>query len=189
MTKYCKAKIDECEAWVREYGLMDCGGATLKAFCEAMAINLETYRHWMRKSAFSDAIKRAKEAFRSQAEEKLVVSMFRMATGYETEETRTELRPNPEDASQPRIARQEKVRKHVAPNVAAAIFLLTNVAPERWVNRQRQDVSVRKDAGENMTREEITAELARLRSIDELEDGTGSEARAGGDEAGRAEGD
>lgn len=41
----------------------------------------------------------------------------------------------------PKIVKQVKKNIRVEPNVGAAIFILTNLAPERWQNKQRQELS------------------------------------------------
>lgn len=138
MAKYNKGMVQACARWVRENGLMDFGGATLSDFCKAMSIDNKTYYAWMGKSEFSESIKRAKEIFRDGLERDIVKSLANAAKGYDYTQTSTEYT---DVNGQPRIKKQVKKNIHVEPNVGAAIFLLTNLAPERWKNKQRQELA------------------------------------------------
>lgn len=131
--KYCKEKIEECAAWVRVHGLMDYGGAKLMDFCKAMDIDSETYYNWMRNSEFSENIKNAKMIFRDTQEERLVDSLMQSAVGYEATESRTEYVAGPN--GEKKVKKQSVTKKHVQPNTGAAIFLLTNIAPDKWKNK------------------------------------------------------
>ena len=43
----------------------------------------------------------------------------------------------------PTIIKSQKTKiKHVQPEVGALVFALTNVAPEKWINRQRVDNTI-----------------------------------------------
>lgn len=130
--------VQACADWVRENGLIDYGGATLTDFCKAMSIDNMSYYRWLSKSEFSEAIKKAKEAFRDSLEKDIVRSLANAAKGYEYTQTTTEYT---DVNGKPSIKKQVKKNIRVEPNVGAAIFLLTNIAPERWKNRQNQEVS------------------------------------------------
>ena len=82
---------------------------------------------------FVEAIKKAKEAFRSTLENDIVKSLANSAKGYEYEQYTTEYT---DVNGKPKIKKQVKKNIRVEPNVGAAIFLLTNIAPQRWKNRQ-----------------------------------------------------
>ena len=137
--KYSKAKIEECASWVRIHGLMDYGGATLKEFCKAMDITAETYFQWMKNSEFSESIQKAKEDFKATQEERLVESLMNSAVGYEATETRIEYGSDSE--GNPRPKKRITTKKHIQPNTGAAIFLLTNIAPEKWKNKMNTEHS------------------------------------------------
>lgn len=138
--KYSKAKIEECANWVRIHGLMDYGGATLKDFCKAMDIEDETYYQWMQKSEFSESLQKAKEDFKATQEERIVESLMQSALGYEAEEVRSEYM-NDLATGKPKLKKQIRTKKNVAPNTGAAIFLLTNIAPEKWKNKMNTEHS------------------------------------------------
>ena len=136
--KYSPNKIRECAEWVRQNGLMEYGGATVKDYCDAMGIHPDTHYEWLQKTDYSDAIKRAQADYRDTLEVSLVDSLVRKARGYDMEEKKTEY-VNVD--GQKRIKRQTTTTKHFQPDTGAAIFLLTNVAPDRWKNKINQEHS------------------------------------------------
>lgn len=139
--KYSPQKIKECAEWVEVHGLQDFGGAMLKDFCDAMDIEDETFYQWMKKAEFSEAILKAKEVFRGSLEKRIVESMANNAMGYDYEETRTEYKQGLLGKSE--IKSKTVTKKHVAPNTAAGIFLLTNINPDKWKNKLNQENSGR----------------------------------------------
>lgn len=148
MAKYKKEIVDAIVEWVRENGLIDYGGATLKSFCAHFCIDDETYYHWMKKSEFSALIKKAKNDFRESLEKDIVNSLAKAAKGYDYDEVSTEGREVNENGQKKfKAVKQTRKTKHVEPNVGAGIFLLTNIAPQRWQNKQRQELSGEVDTG------------------------------------------
>lgn len=170
MAKYNKIILGECVRWVAEHGLIDYGGARLKDFLATFHIEDITYRRWMDKSEFKEAINEAKEVYKKNLTHDLVTSLSMTAKGYEREETETEYVPNPKDPSKPTIKKLKKSTKHYQPNVGAAIFLLINLDPEHYQNRQRTDVAVKKDDDKEMTIEEINKEIERLDKLEKDKD-------------------
>ena len=142
--KYSEEMVKRCAEWVREYGLIECGGASLISYCAAMAIDTETHRRWLNKAEYADAIKNARQTFRDRLEKDIVTSMAQAATGYEYEETSTEY-GNAE--GKPYIKKKTVTKKRVQANVAAGIFLLTNIAPDRWKNKQNTEHTGQIDTG------------------------------------------
>lgn len=132
--KYNEAKIKECADWVEIHGLMDYGGAMLKDFCEAMDISQELYYQWMEKIEFLEAIRKAKQTFKDSLEKRIVDSLANSALGYEAEEVRSEYSSDL-ITGKPKLKKQTRTKKHIQPNTGAAIFLLTNITPERWKNK------------------------------------------------------
>lgn len=132
--KYNEAKIKECADWVEQYGLQEHGGATLKEFCQAMGFHHDTYFEWMNKAEFSEAIRKAKQKFKDSLEKRIVDSLANSALGYEAEEVRSEYSSDL-ITGKPKLKKQTRTKKHIQPNTGAAIFLLTNIAPERWKNK------------------------------------------------------
>lgn len=142
--KYSEEMVKRCAEWVREYGLIECGGASLTSYCAAMAIDTETHRRWLNKAEYAEAIKNAKAEFLNRAEKNIVTSLIRSATGYEYDEPTTEY-VNIDGTKV--IKKQTVTKKRVQANVAAGIFLLTNIAPERWKNRQNTEHTGQIDTG------------------------------------------
>ncbi len=172
MAKYSASKVKECEEWIMEHGLMEHGGARLKDYCEAMGIHHKTHQLWLaNKPEYREALDRAKLYFKEHLCRDLVRSLADAAKGYEHEtiEEHTEYRQNPQNPTQPIIHKMTRQKRtiYVKPDVAAAIFLLCNLDPEHYQNRQRNDVTVKKsnDADEAMTDEELAAEIERLEKL------------------------
>lgn len=146
--KYSTEKIKQCADFIRENGLMEYGGCTLKEYCKTMGIDQETHYHWLAKSDYSEAIKEAKEQFKAGLEDRLVQSLAKSAEGYEWEETTTEFKPDKE--GKPEVKGMRKVNRHVAANIGAAIFLLTNLNGEKWKNKQNVEGNVSVNAFEEL---------------------------------------
>ena len=121
-------------AWVRENGLVDCGGASRKDLCAYLKITLKTLENWLKKPDFFEAVEGAKQDFRATVEKKIVQSLARAAIGYDYVQVS-------EKTVKGVTVEVTKKNMHVTPNVGAGIFLLTNIAPERWKNRQNKEVS------------------------------------------------
>ena len=147
MGKYNEKFKEEIIAFVREYGLMDYGGVGLLNFCEHFKIDNKTFYRWVKtKPAFKKALDEAKEEFKKNLSHELVTSLAMAAKGYEREETEVEYVPSKDDDSKPVIKRQKRKTVHYQPNVGAAIFLLTNIDPEHYQNKQRMDVGGKLDS-------------------------------------------
>lgn len=137
--KLTPKKIEECAQWVRENGLTDCGGASIKQFCEFTQINKQTYYNWLKDANFAKAIEKAKEEFSETLERDLIVSLAKAAKGYTFVKRKTEYENSTDN--KPRIKKQTTEDVNVPPNVGAAIFLLTNIAPDRWKNKVSNDIN------------------------------------------------
>ena len=142
MAKYNKEIVREMCDWVRENGLIDYGGAKLGDFLLGFGIDQRTYYRWLNYTEFAEAIKKAKEKFKDSLETDIVKSLANAAKGYEYTQTQTEYK---DMNGLPKIVKQTKKNIRVEPNVGAAIFLLTNIAPERWKNKRDNTVDIRTD--------------------------------------------
>lgn len=160
--KYNAAKIAECVAWVEKNGLhpQRCG-ATLRKFQEAMGIDDATYRRWMQKAEFADALQRAREVFTATTVEEVSNAVAQAARGAEysivTEEKRRDSEGN--------LVTIKATRKtfHEKPDMEAAKFLLTNMAGEDW--RLKQEQTIKAEAPVFVVRTE--AERKKLEDIAE----------------------
>lgn len=166
MTKYSEDKVRECVEWVREHGLMEYGGAMQKEFCAAVDITPRCHQNWMKeRPEYAEAIRAAMADFKTRVQVKVEKSLAKLATGYDWEQVTTELENDAD--GKPRIKRQTRKTMHEAPNVAAAIFLLTNLDPEKWKNRQAKDVKMTGEAVTVVVRSD--EERAMLEDMKELE--------------------
>lgn len=135
MTKYCKETKEKICNYIRE-------GDSQKLACNKVGIGTTAFHDWVNKDAeFAKDVKKAKEDFQAAIVGKLEASLWKRAIGYEVTETETEyvsdMQGNPI-----RIKSQKTKIKHIQPEVGALIFALTNVAPDKWVNRQRVDNTI-----------------------------------------------
>ena len=155
MAKYEALKADIFR-WVELNGLhpQPCGAA-VASLCQHFDITWDTFKAWMQKSDFSEGIKNANATFAASTEIEVVNALKRAATGFVYEKKTAIAGPKvikTYDKNTGKKIREEEtdeiVRKKVVkedlqatPQVAAAIFLLTNLAPDRWKNRQNTDIT------------------------------------------------
>lgn len=131
---------DSILKWVRENGLKDKGGATIASLCRHFGIAEMTFGRWMKRKEFADDINSAKQYFADNLERDLVASLAKSAKGYSYVKRKTEY--TSDKNGNPVIKKQTTEDVDVQPNVGAAIFLLTNIAPERWQNKQQQQTDI-----------------------------------------------
>lgn len=168
--KYSIALVQTAERWVKEHGLIDYGGGQLQDFIKVLGIDDKTYRRWMNeKDEFKAAVERAKDEYKKNLVHDLHETLAMVAKGYEKDVTETEYKPNPSDDNKPIITKMKKKRIIFEPNVGAAIFLLTNLDPEHYQNRQSSNVALRSSDEKEMSLEEINAEIARLEKMETKE--------------------
>ena len=136
MAKFNEQIIQKCVDWVCENGLIDYGGTKLIDFCNVMGIGKSTYYRWMENETFGTAIKKAKEDFKNGLERNVVSSLARSAIGYEYEQVSSEYYM---EGKKKKLKKEVRKNVRVEPNVGAGIFLLTNLAPDRWKNNQKAE--------------------------------------------------
>lgn len=136
--------IEACAAWVRENGLKDFGGACIEDYCKAMGFDKTSHYRWIKdtNSTYTTEIEKAKDYWLSNREHNIVKSLYRAAIGYDYTKRKTEYANTPEGV--PIIKKQIAEEVHVPPSVGAAVFLLTNINPQRWQNKiqSRVDANV-----------------------------------------------
>ena len=132
MAKYCDEIVQEICGYIRD-------GDTQEAAYEKAGIGKETFYGWMReKTDFSDAIKAAKKDFLRNQYKDAVQSLYKRATGYDVEEP--EITYGDKDGK-PYI-KQKKVRtKHIPADPQALKFLLTNLYPDEWQDKQKNELT------------------------------------------------
>lgn len=132
MAKYCDEIVQEICGYLRT-------GDTQEAACKKAGIGEETFYGWQReKTEFSEAVKAAKKDFLRNQYKDAVQSLYKRATGYDVEEP--EITYGDKDGK-PYI-KQKKVRtKHIPADPQALKFLLTNLYPDEWQDRQRNELT------------------------------------------------
>ena len=132
MAKYCDEIVQEICSYLRT-------GDTQEAACKKAGIGEETFYGWQReKTEFSEAVKAAKKDFLRNQYKDAVQSLYKRATGYDVEEP--EITYGDKDGK-PYI-KQKKVRtKHIPADPQALKFLLTNLYPDDWQDRQKNELT------------------------------------------------
>lgn len=143
--KYTKGALDTIYKALSE-------GETQKRAGELAGICEDTFIEWKKnKPEFAELVKKAVGEWNDKKVQTLEASLIKRATGYDVKETKAELAPNPMGGN-PIIVKHTVTTKSVAPDTAALIFALTNLAPDKWKNRQD-------------TRLEHTGELTPLKVV------------------------
>ena len=111
---------------------------TIAELCKEVGIASSTYYEWLEtKAEFSEAIQKAKYQFDEIIVNEAKNSLRKLVQGYEIDEKKTVFTEGKD--GKPRIKEQTTVKKHIQPNVAAIIFLLTNKASNEFKNRLNTD--------------------------------------------------
>lgn len=150
MAKLNADKIKEAEAWVERNGLHpQACGATFRLFFEAMGIDQRTYYRWLKNADFAEALTRGREKFRITTVRDVENSLVKAAKGYEFVKSHAKRQSRKVREYDPKTGK--KVREYygepqlveeyrevvtVQPSIEAAKFVLTNMEPEKWKNRQ-----------------------------------------------------
>lgn len=151
--KLTPTKIKECAQWVEKHGLQpQACGALVKDFCAAMGFSYKSYERWQENDEFVDAINAARAKFKARTVLDIENGLFRAATGIEAEITKEKANAIDDvireyDPVTGKLIRETKTKKLVTveavrerryftPDVKAAIFALTNMAPDKWSNTQ-----------------------------------------------------
>lgn len=155
--KYSKAKIQEAVAWVQQNGLYPqrCG-ASVKMFCDAMGIDDRTYRRWMENADFADALTHARDVFQQTTVREVSNALVKAAKGVDFTKEKQEFRAQVIKEYDPVTGK--KVKEYTGekpvqvkafretfyypPDVNAAKFVLTNMDPEGWKNKQENVTDV-----------------------------------------------
>lgn len=146
--KYTEKSIAEARVWIETHGVSQPGGCTIRQCCEALGISDDTWRAWLNKPEFADMVQEAQAVFHKNTVKEVENALLRAALGYNATNTRKDVTTDKEaDAKgNPVIVRQVEKEvtetRHIAPNVGAAIFLLCNMEPERWQQKQSTDLNV-----------------------------------------------
>lgn len=152
--KKSAAKIAEAVAWVERNGLYpQACGAPVKDFCAAMGISDETYRRWSKNVEFVEALNRAREIFQVNTVRDVENALVKAARGVDFTREKSEAKAETikeydpktgkkvkEYLGEPKVVKAVRETIYYPPNVEAAKFVLSNMAPDRW--RLKQDVNI-----------------------------------------------
>lgn len=141
--KLTKDKIEEMAIYVEEQGLGEHGGSSITDFCKAMGIDRSTFYDWIKDGRVKNVIDEAKATYRKNLPNVLENSLRNAAIGSEYEQVTTTTETDSEGNSH---TREQRKNVRIAPNVQAAIFLLTNLEPTEWKNRQSSETKVEVEA-------------------------------------------
>ena len=144
------AKIQEAEAWVEKNGLHpQACGATIKDFCKAMGIDRATFGRWGKNATFASALTRAREVFAQTTVREVSNALVKAARGVDftkikeeaKAETIVEFDPQTGKKIRERTGELKTVKAYretvyFQPDTKAAMFVLTNLDPENWKNKQ-----------------------------------------------------
>lgn len=119
--------------------LLRANGMTKKKIAkDKMHIDYKTLLSWEKKS---EKIQAALSGGLEELIESVEGAMFHRARGYEYEEVKTtvmgDVRKGSKIVENQQTVKVEKTTKHQPGDTGAQIFLLTNLSPEKWQNRQR----------------------------------------------------
>lgn len=118
-------------------------GMTDKCLAKAMNIGFGTYCEWKLKSEpFRAALAKGRIGLAND----IAGEMAKRAVGYTYDEIKTVVKGDMvkggKTVENRQLVEQTKVTKHVAADVGAGIFLLTNLRPDKFKNYQRIDGSI-----------------------------------------------
>lgn len=133
MARNTKYDADTFPLLVKKYAR---DGFTDKEIYQSLGIGKDSFYTYINKhSEFSDALKEGRKPVVAKVED----NFYKRANGYMVEEITTEYVND--DKGNPQIKSKKIVQKHIAPDVGAAIFVLTNKDPENWKQQNRIDVT------------------------------------------------
>lgn len=152
--KYTLEKAQECVEWVEQHGLIDNYGATLDEFLAAMSISKQTYYNWCKKLTFLTAIKKAHQHWRHKAPLEIYNKLLHKARGYDRQLTKTKTYYSVKLGET--ITETITETHHYPPDTGAAIFLLTNLDPENFKNRNTQETNLKIKEGSKIVVEDAS---------------------------------
>ena len=164
MAKFSKKTVDKI------VGLVKSDTYTIAEICRQVGITPKTYHQWVNDYPdFADAIEQAKEERMQFFVQEAKKSLLKKIQGYEVTETKVVTIPGKKKDERgnpkPEIKEQTTTKKHIQPDTAAIIFMLTNGDPEHWRNRQSTEVTGKdgQDLFAKKTDEELDNEIEELK--------------------------
>ncbi len=138
-----KRAISLAVPFIEEYGLVEWGGASIREYCKHVDLTYQTHYNYLDNDEYKTAITDAKKVFESKVEKGAVKTLYRLSEGFYYTETTKVVRGGVE-------VEKKEVEKYSTPNLGATIFILTNMMPEVWKNRQNTDLTSQGNAMPNI---------------------------------------
>lgn len=140
MAKYSKKMV------AKIVGLLKSDTYTIAEICRQVGISTQTYHEWVNtREDFALAVEEAREELMQSMVIEAKKSLRKKIQGYDVTETKVVTVPSNQKTQdgkeKPRIKEQTTTKKHIQPDTAAIIFMLTNGDPEHWRNRQSTEVT------------------------------------------------
>ena len=127
---HVEPRLAKIEEWARD-------GATMEEIAKRLGLHVATLYAYSNEHRELD---HALRMSRIQADYRVEGGMYQRATGMPVEEVHEEWEPHPTDPSKMVLVSKRVVKKHLAPDVSAGKFWLTNRQPERWQERRELGV-------------------------------------------------
>lgn len=139
------------------------GGMSYREACTNNGVSETCFYDWKRSSKeFADELLEARIEGKKRAVNEIENSLFKVACGYEVEETKTSTK---EYADGRKDVTTEVTKKFIRPDTAAIIFALCNLAPDKWNNKNRLDFGAAGSGGQisiEFSKKEIREEMEKL---------------------------
>lgn len=172
--------VANAEAWVRENGLFpDPCGAKVQDFCAFLGIDDATYRRWLDNAEFAEALKRAREYFKTNTVQEVSNALIKAAKGVDFTAINEEARSQKIKERDPKtgkvireydgpavIVKSSRKTIYYPPNVEAAKFVLSNLDGEHW--KIKQDVNATGTMKERVVIVENEDQARRLEDTSEI---------------------
>lgn len=124
--------------------------------CKKVGISETQFYAWQREESdsynpqFTQSIALARAQLREKRLNEMEKSLYRAATGYVAEDSRTEFGTDKDGRVY--VKKKLSFKKTVPPDTKALIFALTNENPDKWKNRQNTEITG-KDGKDFMNKE------------------------------------
>lgn len=142
--KKSDASFEAIAKWVEINGYMQVGGATQVALLENFNISRNTLNLWLKDEDFRTLIKNAQDVYSAGLLVKLENALRATALGEATSEDVKETEEC-DAKGNPVVVQRITTTKRLPPNVAALIFMLCNIAPDKWQQKQIKAVTTEGD--------------------------------------------
>lgn len=134
---------NKIQPYLREIGILRSQGVLYSQIAKMLHITESTlYKHKAYIEEFTESTKNGE----NQLIDELEATLYDLAKGNVVrKKTKIEYYPDG------KVRSKEETEEQLAPNVAALIFSLTNLAPDKWNNKQEVNLAVNDDKSPTIT--------------------------------------